>query len=778
MSQAFSKGEKRDMGMDCVGKEESMKESIHVENAHVHNLKGVTLDIPKNRIVVFTGVSGSGKTSLLFDTVHREAERQLIETFSSFARRRLPKLSRPEVDSIRNLPPSIVIDQKRMGRTLRSTVGTATEVYTYLRMLFSRCGSVPGLLSSHFSFNHPEGMCPACKGLGRRISIDPNLLLDRRKSLKEGAVLHPDYRIGGWNWRELLGSELFDNDTPLEKFADQELNTLLYARSLPIIKKHGAGTYSKVWEGVVQKLERLYINRDSEELPRERRESCLRFLVYEECSQCQGRRLNKVALSSRVQGYGIGDVVERELVELDAWLATVRGEVAEPLVRKMRGILSHLIGIGVGYLSLNRCVSTLSGGESQRVKMARQLDCDLTGLMYVLDEPTIGLHPRDVEQLITILRGLVAYGNSVFVVEHDETLIAAADHVIEVGPGAGRFGGEICFNGSIEEYIDSGSKTVATLRKEQEGKPIHRRKWTEAWQIENATLHNLKGITVQMPKGVLVCVTGVAGSGKSSLVHGVFAKQHGDVVVADQNPITGNSRSNPATFLGIFDQIRKTFAHATGESPSLFSFNSSGACSACKGAGVLSVEMSFLDDVRILCPKCGGKRFSDKVLSLLWNGRSIYDLLSMTVEEAMPLFSEARTKKALEMLGKVGLSYLTLGQPLSTLSGGESQRLKLAAELGKKGGVYILDEPTTGLHREDIQKLMLVLHSLVDDGNSVIIIEHNLDVISQGDWVIDLGPEGGRFGGNVVAFGPPERIAQIRESHTGRFLAKSFGWGA
>lgn len=672
------------MHKKCEGREENMKDSIHVENARVHNLKGVTLDIPKNRLVVFTGVSGSGKTSLLFDTVHREAERQLIETFSSFARRRLPKLSRPEVDSIRNLSPSIVIDQKRMGRNLRSTVGTATEVYTYLRMLFSRCGNVPGLLSSHFSFNHPEGMCPACKGLGRRISIDPKSLLDRRKSLKEGAILHPDYRIGGWNWRELLGSELFDNDKPVEKFTDQELNTLLYARSLALIKKHGAGTYSKVWEGVVQKLERLYINRDSEELPRERRESCLRFLVYEECFQCQGRRLNEVALSSQVQGYGIGDVVERELVELDAWLSTVRGEVAEPLVRKMRGILSHLIGIGVGYLSLNRCVSTLSGGESQRVKMARQLDCDLTGLMYVFDEPSIGLHPRDVEQLITILRGLIAYGNSVLVVEHDETLIAAADYVVEVGPGAGRFGGKICFNGPIEEYIDTGSATVTTLRKEKQGKLRQCRKWTEAWRIENATLHNLKGVNVQIPKGILVCVTGVAGSGKSSLVHGVFAKQHSDVVVVDQKPITGNSRSNPATFLGIFDQIRKAFAYATGESPSLFSFNSSGACPTCKGAGVLSVEMSFLDDVRILCPKCGGKKFSDKVLSLLWNGRSIYDLLSMTVEEAMPLFSGARTKKSLEMLSKVGLGYLTLGQPLSTLSGGGVAKAEAGCGIGKE----------------------------------------------------------------------------------------------
>ena len=747
-----------------------MREAIHIENARVHNLKGINLSIPRDRVVVFTGVSGSGKSSLVFDTLHTEAQRQLIETFSSFARRRLPKLSRPEVDAIRNLSTSIVIDQHRLGRTLRSTVGTATEVYTYLRLLYSRCGDTPGLASFHFSFNHPEGMCPACKGLGKRIVVDAERLLDKTKSLRDGAITHPDYRTGGWLWRELVGIDLFDVAKPLHEFPASELEKLLFADRIPITKKHGAGTYAKTWEGIARRLERLYVNKAEDELPEGRRDAYRQYLVYGDCDACGGLRLNPQRLAVRLEGKGIGEAVQMELTDLDVWLATMTGSVAEPLVRKMRGILSHLIGIGVGYLSLNRAVSTLSGGESQRIKMARQLDCDLVGLMYVLDEPSIGLHPRDIDQLIGMLGRLRDQGNSVLVVEHDPAIIAAADYVVEIGPGAGRGGGEVCFAGARGDFMESGCQTARLMGQARTPLGAPRRRWDQSWLIREARVNNLRGVDVDIPQRVLVCITGVAGSGKSSLVHGVLVPMVPRAVVVDQNLIGRNSRSNAATFLGVFDDVRQVFAQATGRPASLFSFNSKGACPACKGQGTISVEMHFLDDVRVVCSACNGQRYTDEVLGMRWEGHNIHQVLGLTAQEAREVFTQPRVRSALELLCEVGLDYLTLGQPLSTLSGGECQRLKLAAELGKTGRVYVLDEPTTGLHLADISRLMSILNRLVEDGNSVVVIEHNLDVIGQADWVIDLGPEGGSRGGRVVAVGTPEQLAECPDSHTGRYL--------
>ncbi len=747
-----------------------MRDVIQIENARVHNLKGINLAIPRDRVVVFTGVSGSGKSSLVFDTLHTEAQRQLIETFSSFARRRLPKLSRPDVDAIHNLSTSIVIDQHRLGRTLRSTVGTATEVYTYLRLLYSRCGDTPDLASFHFSFNHPEGMCPACKGLGKRITVDTERLLDKAKSLRDGAITHPDFRVGGWSWRELVGIDLFDVSKPLQEFAPAELEKLLFAERIPITKKHGAGTYAKTWEGIARRIERLYINKAEDELPEGRRDAYRQYLVYGDCDACRGLRLSPDRLAVRLDGKGIGEAVQMELTGLDTWLGSINGPVAAPLVRKMCGILSHLIGIGVGYLSLNRAVSTLSGGESQRIKMARQLDCDLVGLMYVLDEPSIGLHARDIDQLIAMLGRLRDQGNSVLVVEHDPAIIAAADYVVEIGPGPGRQGGAVCFAGEREAFLQSGCRTAAMMRRAQAPLAAPRRSWTQSWPIRGARVNNLRGVDVDVPQKVLVCITGVAGSGKSSLVHGVFVPMVKEAVVVDQNLIGRNSRSNPATFLGVFDEVRRIFARATGKPASLFSFNTKGACPACKGQGTISVEMHFLDEVRILCSACNGQRYTDEVLAMRWQGHNIHDVLGMTAQEASETFTHPRLKQALGLLCDVGLDYLTLGQPLSTLSGGECQRLKLAAELGKAGQTYVLDEPTTGLHLADISRLMSILNRLVDDGNSVIVIEHNLNVIAQADWVIDLGPEGGSRGGRVLAVGTPEQLAEVAESHTGRYL--------
>ncbi len=754
-----------------------MPDAIAVRNARVHNLKSISLDIPRDRLVAFTGVSGSGKSSLVFDTLHTEAQRQLLETFSSFSRRFLPKLSRPDVDEIRNLGTSIVIDQKRLGRTLRSTVGTATEVYTYLRMLYSRCGDGEMMPSYFFSFNVPPGWCEPCQGLGKRIRIDTDLLLDRTRTLRDGAITHPDYRIGGWGWTEIVHCGLFDPDKRLLDFTPEEMALFLHAQEIPVDGR-ARGLHTKKFVGLCTRLEKLYATKAEDETAEAERDAYQRYLVYADCDACGGLRLNPRALAVRVAGKGIGEVVNWELTELDSWLATIEGPVAAPLVTKMRSILGHLLTIGVGYLSLHRSVATLSGGESQRVKMARQLDCDLTGLMYVLDEPSIGLHPRDIDQLITMLRRLRDKGNSVLVVEHDPAVIAAADHVVEIGPGAGRQGGQVMFDGPRDEFLAGDSLTARMMRDAAAAAPAAPRPWTEAWQIRGARLHNLRSLDVDVPKGVLVAVTGVAGSGKSTLIHDVFVPQVGSAVVVDQTAIGQNSRSNPGTYLGFFDDIRRVFARATGRPASLFSFNSAGACPTCKGAGSIGIEMSFLDAVRIECSDCEGRRYKPEVLALRWGELGIDDVLALTASEALAVFGgERRVAAALRLLCEVGLDYVALGQPLSTLSGGECQRLKLATELGKRGNVYVLDEPTTGLHLSDIDRLMGILERLVDDGNSVIVIEHNLQVIARADWVIDLGPEGGHRGGRVVAVGTPADVARCPSSHTGRYLRSALGEG-
>jgi excinuclease UvrABC ATPase subunit len=753
-----------------------MPDAIEVRNARVHNLRGISLDIPRDRLVVFTGVSGSGKSSLVFDTLHTEAQRQLLETFSSFSRRYLPKLSRPDVDEIRNLGTSIVIDQKRLGRTLRSTVGTATEVYTYLRMLYSRCGDGESMPSFFFSFNVPPGWCEACQGLGKRIRIDVDRLLDRSLSLRQGSITHPDYRPGGWGWTEIVHCGLFDADKRLVDFTPEEMQMLLYAQEISVDGR-ARGLHTKKFVGLCTRLEKLYAQKAEDETAEAERDAYQRYLVYADCDACGGLRLNPRALAVRVAGKGIGEAVNWELTELDAWLATIEGPVAAPLVTKMRSILGHLLTIGVGYLSLHRSVATLSGGESQRVKMARQLDCDLTGLMYVLDEPSIGLHPRDIDQLITMLRRLRDKGNSVLVVEHDPAVIRAADHVVEIGPGAGRQGGELIFDGPRDAFLSGDTLTAELIR--EADRPVAdasvRRPWTETWAIRGARLHNLQDLDVDIPRGILVAVTGVAGSGKSTLVHDVFVPAVPGTVVVDQTAIGQNSRSNPATYLGFFDEIRKLFGAETGKPASLFSFNSAGACPTCKGAGSIGIEMSFLDAVRIECSDCEGRRYRPEVLQLRWHGLGIDDVLRLTAREAREVFDAAgpkakRVGTALRLLCEVGLDYVALGQPLSTLSGGECQRLKLATELGKSGNVYVLDEPTTGLHLADIDRLMSILERLVDTGNSVIVIEHNLQVVAQADWVIDLGPEGGHRGGRVVAVGTPEDVAASAESQTGRYL--------
>lgn len=742
---------------------------IIIKNARTHNLKGVSLEIPKNKIVAFTGVSGSGKSSLVFDTIYTESQRQLIETFSSFARARMPKLSKPPVDEIKNISTAIVIDQKRMGTTLRSTVGTSTELYTYLRLLFSRCGDKFIGPSFVFGFNHPLGMCPHCKGLGKRIRVDVDLLLNKEKTIREGAINHPDHKVGGWNWREMVSAELFNVDKKIKDFSEEELNDFLYAKSIPIEKKHGAGTYSKNFEGIARKLERVYVDKAKEELSKDRKDAYQRYFEYSDCDYCSGSRINEEARSVKVNGKTIPELIDMEFTDLYDFLGMIDGDIARPMVQKMRQILSNLIEIGVGYLSLNRSVATLSGGESQRVKMARQLDCDLVDMMYVMDEPSIGLHPRDVNKLIEMLVKLKEKGNSVFIVEHDPDLIGCAEHIVDIGPKAGSLGGEIVYSGTFEGLKKSKGLTAEYLNKTEKIN-YKRKEWQDYFEIKDAYLHNLKNVSTKIPKGVLTCITGVAGSGKSSLINDVFIKENKDPIIIDQSPIGRSSRSNPATYIGVFDLIRKEFAASTNTNASLFSFNSKGACPKCKGLGTISYEMSFMDEVKVVCDECNGKRYTENVLELEYKKRNIFDILSMTIRELEDFFENKKITKKLQILCSVGLDYLELGQPLSTLSGGECQRIKLASELHKKGNIYVMDEPTTGLHMADIDKLMSIIKNLVGNDNTVVVIEHNLDVMKHADWIIDLGPEGGSKGGEILFEGTPEELVKCEKSYTGRYL--------
>ena len=744
-------------------------DEIVITNARTHNLKGVSLEIPKNKIVVFTGVSGSGKSSLVFDTIYTEAQRQLIETFSSFARSRMPKLSKPPVDEIKNISTAIVINQKRMGRTLRSTVGTATELYTYLRLLFSRCGDKFIGPSFVFGFNHPLGMCPDCKGLGKRITVNVNRLIDKEKTIREGAINHPDHKVGGWNWREMVAVNLFDVDKKLKDFSEKEMRDFLYAKAIPIEKNHGAGTYTKNFEGIVRKLERVYVNKAQDELSEARKDAYQKYFIYSDCDSCKGSRINEKARSVKVNGKAIPELVNMEFYELHDFLETVEGDIAKPIVQKMQRVISHLIEIGVGYLSLNRSVATLSGGESQRVKMARQLDCDLVDMMYILDEPSIGLHPRDISQMIKMLGKLKTKGNSVFVVEHDPAVIRRADYIIDMGPEAGSLGGEIVFTGIYEGLTKSKGITAEYLNKTETARS-EPKSWSEYIEVKNATLHNLKNVSTKIPRGVLTCITGVAGSGKSSLINDVFLEENKEAVIIDQSPIGRSPRSNPATYIGVFGLIRKEFANATNSNPSLFSFNSKGACPKCKGLGAISYEMSFMDEVKVTCDECNGKRFTEDVLALKYKGKNIFDVINITIKELTDFFENPEIKRKLQVLCDVGLGYLELGQPLSTLSGGECQRIKLASELHKKGTIYVMDEPTTGLHMADIDKLLNIIKKLVANNNSVIVIEHNLDVIKHADWIIDLGPEGGVKGGEILFEGTPHDLIKCENSYTGKYL--------
>ncbi|NLD94786.1 MAG: excinuclease ABC subunit UvrA [Fibrobacter sp.] len=744
-------------------------DSIIIRNAHTHNLKNIDIEIPKQKLVVFTGVSGSGKSSLLFDTIYTEAQRQLVETFSTFARARMPKLSRPDVDDIYNLSTAIVIDQKKMGNNLRSTVGTATEVNTYLRLLYSRVGKPFIGPSFYFSFNHPEGLCQHCKGLGKQIKVDIDLFIDLEKSIMEGAITHPHYKPDSFLWKELVSSEIFDVDKKLKEFTDDELQKLLYSEPFQIKDAKQKLSYNRKFEGLARKLENAVSNRADDESDDDEKNAYSKFFIYKNCEKCNGTRLNERAESVKINNVSMGELCQWELTEVLLFLEKITDELSAPILLKAKFVLQQLIEIGVGYLSLDRPVSTLSGGESQRVKMARQLDCNLVDLLYVFDEPSIGLHPRDTERLLSILDRLKDKGNSVFIVEHDPDIIKAAEWIVDIGPKAGTFGGTVVYNGEGGAFVNAKSITSEYLFKKV--KPHYcRRKPSGFFTIENATSNNLKNVSVQIPKGVLTCITGVAGSGKSSLIYECFARHHPEATVIDQSPVGRSSRANAVTFIGAFDLIRKEFAKHTNSEVSLFSFNSKGACPKCNGQGTLSFEMFFLDSVRTPCDECEGKRYHSEILELKYNGKSIVDVLDMTVLEAIEFFENPKITKLLRTLNDVGLGYIKLGQTTSSFSGGEAQRLKIASELHKESNIYIMDEPTTGLHLSDIDNFYRIIKALVEKGNTVIIIEHNLDIIKYADWIIDMGPDGGQKGGEVVFQGTPEDMVKDEKSMTGKYL--------
>jgi excinuclease UvrABC ATPase subunit len=743
------------------------QEYIEIRGARENNLKDVSLRIPKRKITIFTGVSGSGKSSIVFDTIATEAQRLLNENFSMFVRNFLPRFAQPDTDAIENLSMAIVVDQKRLGGGSHSTMGTITDISPVLRLLFSRVGQPYVGYSNMFSFNDPQGMCPECSGLGRKMGVNSESFLDTSKSLNQGAVQVPVF--SSWERDSYATSGFFDNDKKLADYSDEEMELLLHGKDLKYKLQLGNGTMNASYQGIIERFNRSFIKRDIKTRPERTQKAVAPYLSMQPCPLCKGARLSQAALSSKIDGHNIAALSAMEAGELIDVIKAIKAPTAAPMVKTLTERLQHLVDIGLEYLSLDRETDTLSGGESQRVKIVKHLSSSLVDVMYIFDEPSVGLHPRDVHRMNELLQKLRDKGNTVLVVEHDPDVIQAADHIVDVGPHAGSGGGTIVYEGSFAGLLRSGTLTGRHM---QQSMPIkeHFRPAKGKLSIAHARVNNLQDVSVDIPKGVLTVVTGVAGSGKSSLINEAFLQQHPAAIVIDQAAVGVSTRSNPATYTGIMDDVRKAFAAANKVSASLFSFNSKGACENCQGLGVIYTDLAFLDGVKTPCEICDGKRFKDEVLAYKLNGKSITDVLAMSVEQALGYFEIKEIVRTLQAMSDVGLDYLGLGQPLSTLSGGECQRIKLASELHKKGSTYVMDEPTTGLHMSDIGHLLEVINRLVDSGNTVIVIEHNLHVIKNADWIIDMGPEGGHKGGRVMFEGTPKQLLSAEHSLTSTYL--------
>ncbi|OEO32607.1 daunorubicin resistance protein DrrC [Devosia insulae DS-56] len=741
--------------------------SIKIRGARENNLKNVSLDIPKRKITVFTGVSGSGKSSLVFGTIAAESQRLINETYPAFVQQFMPHYGQPDADELENISAAIIVDQQRLGGNSRSTVATVTDAAQMLRVIFSRSAEpklgAPGL----YSYNDPRGMCPDCEGIGQVAAMDMSAVVDESKSLNQGALLPKDFAVDSWWWEIFNNSGLFDMDKPISKYSAEERENLF---NLDDGRKIKVGKIGLTYEGVVSKLKKGLGSKDPENLQPHVRAEYDRIFTRATCPACGGARLNTAALGSKVNGKSIAECSAMQVSDLAPFVRSIEAPSIKPMIAALAARLENLVTIGLGYLSLDRESSTLSGGESQRVKMVRHLGSSLTDITYVFDEPSVGLHPHDVAPLAGLMQQLRDKGNTVLIVEHKPDMIAIADHVVDMGPFAGSKGGEIVYEGDFDGLLKSGTLTGNHMKKHQ---PIKAdgRKARGQLKIANAKTNNLRDVSVSIPEGVLTVVTGVAGAGKSSLIQGSLPAAYPDTVIIDQNLNRGSSRSNTATYTGILDTVRKTFAKANGVDAALFSANSKGACPDCKGLGVTYTDLAHMDPVASVCETCEGKRFTEEVLQHKLRGKAISDVYEMSVSEATEFFTEPAIAKILRGLDDVGLGYLTLGQPLSTLSGGERQRLKLAAELGKSGNIYVLDEPTTGLHMNDVDTLIGLFDRLVDAGSTVIVIEHNLDVISRADWVIDLGPGAGNDGGSVVFEGTPTGLRGAKGSLTGAALA-------
>ncbi|MFB6823912.1 ATP-binding cassette domain-containing protein [Streptomyces virginiae] len=742
---------------------------IQVRGARENNLTDISLNIPKRRLTVFTGVSGSGKSSLVFGTIAAESQRMINETYTAFIQSFLPSQGRPDVDGLHNLSAAIVVDQERMGANSRSTVGTATDASTMLRIVFSRLGTPHIGASTAFSFNAPDGMCPHCEGIGQVSDIDVDQLVDRELSLNEGAITVPGYAVDTWYWQNVVNSGFYSADVKLKDFTEQEWADLLHKS--PVKVKAGSTNYT--YEGLITKVRRTYLSKDREAMQAHIRAFVDRAVVFTDCPDCGGTRLSAAALSSRIDGMNIAECSAMQISDLASFVRRIDDPGVAPLLAGLRDLLDSLVEIGLGYLSLDRPSGTLSGGEAQRVKMVRHLGSSLTDVTYVFDEPTTGLHPHDIRRMNDLLLRLRDKGNTVLVVEHKPEVIAIADHVVDLGPGAGTAGGRLCYTGDV-----AGLRASDTLTGRHLG---HRARLREQVRtprghlsVKDADLHNLKDVSVEVPLGVLTVVTGVAGSGKSSLIHGYLARRDG-VVVADQSPIRGSRRSNPATYTGLLGPIRTAFAKANGVKAALFSANSEGACPKCNGLGMVYTDLAMMAAVASVCEECEGRRFTPEVLTYRLRGKNISEVLNLSVAEAHAFFPTGQARAVLGRLIDVGLSYLRLGQPLNTLSGGERQRLKLAISMAEKSSTYILDEPTTGLHMADVDKLLALLDRLVDDGNSVIVIEHHQAVMAHADWLIDIGPGGGHAGGEVVFEGTPADLVAGADTLTARHLREYVG---
>lgn len=772
---------------------------IRVHGARVNNLKDISVELPKRRLTVFTGVSGSGKSSLVFGTIAAESQRLINATYSAFVQGFMPALARPEVDVLEGLTAAIIVDQERMGANARSTVGTATDAHAMLRVLFSRLGKPYVGPPNAFSFNIPSvrgvgkvsiergegktekrvftlagGMCPRCEGMGSVTEIDLSQLFDESKSLNQGALKIPGYTVDGWSVRLFTSSGFLDPDKPIREYTKRERHDFLYKEPTKV-KIAGLNL---TYEGLVPRIQKSFLSRDVDAMLPHIRAFVERAVTYAVCPECAGTRLNEAARSSRIKGINIADACAMQISDLAGWVRGLDEPSVAPLLAALRRTLESFVEIGLGYLSLDRPSGTLSGGEAQRTKMVRHLGSALTDVTYVFDEPTIGLHPHDIRRMNDLLLRLRDKGNTVLVVEHKPETIAIADHVVDLGPGAGAAGGRVVFEGTVEGLRASGTLTGRHLNDRAALKPAVRTP-SGVIEVRGARTNNLKDVDVDIPLGVLVVVTGVAGSGKSSLIHGSVSGREG-VVTVDQSPIRGSRRSNPATYTGLLEPIRKAFARANGVKPALFSPNSEGACPSCNGAGVIYTDLGMMADVTTVCEDCEGRRFLASVLEYRFGGLNIAEVLDLSVDDASHFFAsgEARTPAALAILRRladVGLGYLRLGQPLTTLSGGERQRLKLAAHLGADGSVYVLDEPTTGLHLADLAQLLGLLDRLVDSGKSAIVISHHEALMAHADWIIDLGPGAGHEGGRIVFQGTPADLVAARSTLTGEHLAACVG---